>query len=178
MFRRCIGRWRSGRKLCNIIGVDFAGRNLKKLLSQFFTSLTKHKGRRTVGCLTGEPDLIDKTKRRIIDIKSSWSLDTFPATKEAAHDSGYEWQVRAYMMLWPDEVDSAEVAHCMVSTPDEFIGNEPDSLHIVDQINPMLRVTRCQYTRCTEKEALIRIKLESAQTYFDQVLDAIANDHA
>lgn len=146
--------------------------------SVFFTSHTKNTERRTVGHLTGEPDIVDIAGRKIKDIKSSWSLDTFPAIRAAGECSMYEWQGRAYMKLWPDEVDAFELAYCMVSTPEELIGHEDEALHLVDHIDPTLRVTRLTFTRCLKKEALIDVKLREAAKYFELVLEQIAQEHA
>ena len=46
--------------------------------SVFFTSLEKNTERRDNEWITGECDIA--APRKIIDIKSAWSLDTFPAT--------------------------------------------------------------------------------------------------
>ena len=48
--------------------------------------------------ITGECDIF--TGDTVIDIKSSWSLTTFPLLASMGENSGYEWQLRAYMMLW------------------------------------------------------------------------------
>lgn len=138
-----------------------------------FTSHAKNAERKENAWLTGECDIAGS---KIIDIKSSWSLATFPATRAAAEDSLYEWQVRGYMMLW--DLPSAEVAHCMVSTPEELIGYESESLHLVDHIDPGLRVTRVQYQRCPEAEALIKAKVQAAQIYFELCIEQINEEHA
>jgi hypothetical protein len=80
--------------------------------SVFFTSLEKNTERRDNEWITGECDIA--APRKIIDIKSAWSLDTFPATALQAHDADYEWQGRAYMWLW--EKPEFEVAWCLVWT--------------------------------------------------------------
>jgi hypothetical protein len=139
----------------------------------FFTNHKKNTERRTNKWLTGECDIL--ARDRIIDIKSSWSLATFPAFTEDAHDAGYEWQGRAYMMLW--DVDLFELAYCMVSTPPELMGWEPEDIHYVDHIDPLLRVTTIQYERCAEREELIKIKCEAAQKYVNEMIEQIANDH-
>lgn len=146
--------------------------------SVFFTSHVKNTERRTAGHLTGEPDIVDLAGRKIKDIKSCWSLDTFPAIRAAGECSLYEWQGRAYMKLWPDEVDEFELVYCMVSTPEELIGHEDEALHLVDHIDPTLRVTRLKFPRCPKKEALIDIKLKEAAKYFELVLEQIAEEHA
>lgn len=140
----------------------------------FFTDFVKNTERRTNDWVTGECDIA--TPRKIIDIKSSWSLATFPATSARGEDKTYEWQGRVYMWLW--DVDQFEIAYCMVNTPDELIGYEQPELHYVDHITPELRVTRVQYTRDRELEERIKQKVEDANLYLDSLVKQIAAEHA
>lgn len=139
----------------------------------FFTSHQKNIARMSNMWITGECDIF--TPEKIIDIKSSWSLATFPVTAEAGKDKGYEWQGRAYMWLW--DVDQFEVAYCLVNTPDELIGYEQPDLHYVDHINPELRVTRVQYTRDKALEDKIKQRVEAANEYLTAMVRQIANEH-
>lgn len=139
----------------------------------FFTSYVKNKERRENQWLTGELDLLPNGK--ITDIKSAWSLATFPATADDAHDSLYEWQGRGYMMLW--DVDAFEVAYCMVSTPEELIRYEQRELHIVDHIDPRLRVTLAQYQRDLELEERIKRKVTAAQSFIAATVERIRAEH-
>ena len=123
--------------------------------------------------LTGEADIV--ATHKIIDIKSSWCLTTFPVTAEQGEDKGYEWQLRAYMMLW--DKPFAEIAYCLVSTPDDLIGWEAPSLHQVDHINRELRVTVVPYERDLVLEEKIKIKVEAARLYYDQMVREIADQH-
>lgn len=140
----------------------------------FFTNHVKNTVRKTNDWITGECDIA--TPRKIIDIKSSWSLATFPATAARGEDKTYEWQGRAYMWLW--DVDQFEIAYCLVNTPDELIGYEQQDLHYVDHINAELRVTRVQYTRDRELEDRIKQKVEDANLYLQAVIRQIADEHA
>ena len=139
----------------------------------FFTNHQKNIVRMSNLWITGECDIF--TPEKIIDIKSSWSLATFPVTAEAGKDRGYEWQGRAYMWLW--DVDQFEVAYCLVNTPDELIGYEQQDLHYVDHINPELRVTRVQYTRDKALEDKIKQRVEAANEYLTAMVRQIANEH-
>lgn len=140
----------------------------------FFTNHVKNTERRTNDWITGECDIA--TPSKIIDIKSSWSLATFPATAARGEDKIYEWQGRAYMWLW--DVDHFEIAYCLVNTPAELIGYEQEELHYVDHINPELRVTRVQYTRDKELEEKIKQRVEDANLYLDAMVKQIAAEHA
>jgi hypothetical protein len=138
-----------------------------------FTNYVKNTERRENDWLTGECDIF--TGRNIHDIKAPWSLATFPATVFAGRDKDYEWQLRGYMMLW--NVDESEIDYCMVSTPDELIRYEPESMHYVDHIDPMLRVTRVPYARDKALEDKIKRKVDAAREYFDQIVQTIAEEH-
>lgn len=139
-----------------------------------FTNYVKNTERRENDWLTGECDIF--TGRKIHDIKASWSLATFPATVFAGRDRDYEWQLRSYMMLW--NVDESEIDYCMVSTPDELIRYEPEAIHYVDHIDPMLRVTRVPYKRDKSLEDKIKVKVDAARLYFEQIAQTIAEEHA
>ena len=78
-----------------IKGTDWEQNGIDLLNSVRFTQYTKNEERLSNEYMTGCCDII--TDDRIIDIKSSWSLETFPATSSEGDASGYEWQGRAYM---------------------------------------------------------------------------------
>jgi hypothetical protein len=139
----------------------------------FFTDYKKNEERKTNDWITGECDIY--TGKKIIDIKSSWSLATFPVLSEDGIDKQYEWQGRAYMMLW--NCDYFENAYCMVSTPEELLRYDQEELHYVDNIDESLRVTITPYERDLKLEEQIIIKCEAAQNYFNEVLERIAQDH-
>jgi hypothetical protein len=139
----------------------------------FFTNYAKNTERRTNEWLTGEADIVSPGK--VIDIKSSWSLSTFPVLADQGKDKGYEWQLRAYMMLW--DVDAAELAYCLVDTPDDLVGYEDSSLHSVGHINAELRVTTLSFERDKALEEKIKTRVTNANLYFDQVVKQIAEQH-
>jgi hypothetical protein len=146
--------------------------------SVFFTNYAKNTERRNNDWITGECDIY--TGKKVIDIKSPWSLATFPATVSAAtaacKERGYDWQGRAYMMLW--DVDEFEVAFCMVNTPDELIRFEQEELHYVDHIDGALRVTVAKYERDKALEDKIKFKVEAAKEYLQQLVNQINLEHA
>jgi hypothetical protein len=140
----------------------------------FFTSHVKNTIRLTDEHITGECDIIVPGVMGI-DIKSSWSKPTFPATAAAGADKLYEWQMRGYMKLW--SVPEWEVAYCLVNTPDELIRYEQADLHYVDDVDEALRVTIVRYTRDAELEAKIVTKVEAARRYLDHIVDEIHRQH-
>jgi hypothetical protein len=120
--------------------------------------------------MTGECDIL--ADDRVIDIKTSWNLETWPATPGEAHDNDYEWQGRAYLMLYEREI--FELVFCLVTTKDEFLNQwEQIDLHRVDHIAPEKRITSVIYERDLEKEELIREKLIFANEYYSQYINQL-----
>jgi hypothetical protein len=153
-------------------GILVEDRSIELLNSVTFSSHKKNTERKTNEWLTGEADIVAD---KIIDIKSSWSLATFPAVAADGENKAYEWQLRAYMMLW--DLEQAEIAYCLVSTPDHLVGFEDKALHYVDHIAPELRVTLIKYQRDKALEDKIKFKIDEARKYFDHVVKQISNEH-
>jgi hypothetical protein len=144
--------------------------------SVFFTDYTKNTERKTNEWVTGECDIHVPEKRRTIDAKSSWDKSTFPLTAAEAHDSLYEWQGRAYMMLW--DAIRHDVAFLLVSTPDELIRYEQQDLHLVDNVDEEKRVTVVTYLRELALEEKIKVKITAARAYLAELLATIEREHA
>jgi hypothetical protein len=135
-----------------------------------FTNYKKNEIRIEDEYLTGECDIL--VYDRIIDVKTSWNLETWPATPGEAHDNDYEWQGRAYLMLYECEI--FELVFCLVTTKDEFLNQwEQIDLHRVDHIAPEKRITSVIYERDLEKEELIREKLIFANEYYSQYINQL-----
>ena len=149
-------------------------RSIDLLNSVLFTDYKKNTERKTNDWLTGEADLV--TPNQIIDIKTSWSLSTFPCLASEGENKTYEWQLRAYMMLW--DLDQAQIAYCLVSTPDHLIGYEDKALHQVDHIAPELRVTLVGYQRDRTLEDKIKFKVDEARKYYDKIVKQISDEHS
>ena len=141
--------------------------------SVMLTNYIKNTERRENEWITGEADIV--ATHKIIDIKSSWCLTTFPVLAEQGEDKGYEWQLRAYMLLW--DKPYAEIADSLVSTPDDLIGWEAPALHQVDHISRELRVTTVPYERDLVLEEKIKVKVDAARLYYEQIVREIANQH-
>lgn len=155
-------------------GIQVEDQSIELLNSVLFTDYKKNTERKENDWITGECDIF--TGDMIYDIKSSWSLDTFPVLASQGENSTYEWQLRAYMWLW--NVDKAAIAYCLVNTPEELIGYENTSIHIVDHINPELRVTFVKYERDKSLEEKIPSKVEAARLYYQEVIEQISKEHS
>jgi hypothetical protein len=137
--------------------------------------IDKNTERRSNGFITGECDLFDASRRRGHDLKSSWSIATFPIAVADCEDKLYEWQMRGYMALW--DADEWEVNYALVDTPEKLIGYEPFALHVVSHIPEALRLTTWSITRDAAKEAAIFQKVLYAREYFAQVIREFAETH-
>jgi len=154
-------------------GLRVEDESIDLLGSVLLKSFVKNKERKTNDWITGEADIV--TEDSIIDIKSSWSLATFPALADQGKDKGYEMQLRAYMWLW--DKPKATIAYCMVNTPEDLMKWEAQSLHSVDHIIPELRVTLVHYERDRTIEEKIKFKVEAARQYFEEICREIGKQH-
>ena len=59
----------------------------------------------------------------------------------------------------------------------DLIGYENRAYHKVDHINPELRVTFVDYERDKTLEEKIKVKVEAARKYYDEVVALIAKQH-
>lgn len=68
----------------------------------------------------GTPDIIAPDK--VVDIKSSWSLDTFYKSKMKSDNLLYVIQLHVY--CWLTGRDKAELAYCVINTPKAILDKE------------------------------------------------------
>lgn len=122
--------------------------------------------------LTGEPDII--LDDMIIDVKSSWSLETFPATPYEGINKDYMWQLFAYCWLlgkW-----QAELIYCMIDTDDVLLGDwDNRSIHKVSHIEPAKRITVLRYAMLDEYIDQMREKLTACNEYYSQYINQLNN---
>ena len=157
-------------------GIEVEGDSIDLLNSVRGLSLFKNTERKSNEFITGECDLFDAEAKRGHDIKSSWSIATFPITVADCEDRLYEWQMRGYMALW--DADEWEVNYCLVDTPDRLIGFEPMHLHVVSHLPEWMRVTTWTVKRDIEKEAAIYEKVKAANEYLTSVINEFDQTHA
>jgi hypothetical protein len=147
--------------------------SIELLNKVLFENYTKHQGRQTKHNITGECDILTPTIIR--DVKTSWSVNTFPWFYDDAVKSikaaGYEWQMRAYMMLY--DVDKAAIDYCLTSTPDELYGWEDETIHVVDHINESKRVTSVYFERDKELEALMIDTVQECQEKYNELVNEL-----
>lgn len=136
------------------------------------TSYVKNDKRLINDIMTGECDIL--LDDHIIDIKTSWSLETFPALAEDGMNKDYEWQLRAYMYLY--DRPTAELIYCMVTTNDDLLSQWDNlSLHRVDHIDPDKRVTVIPFERDQDLESQMIEKLDAASELYVNYVNQLNN---
>jgi hypothetical protein len=154
-------------------GIQCEPDSISLLNKVYFKSYAKHVGRIETNLLTGECDIL--ADDHIRDVKTSWSLETFPCIIEDAHKDLYEWQGRAYMYLY--DRPTFYLDYCMVTTPEDLRKQESPAIHEVDHIPYELRVTTVIYKRDKELEDQMLIKCAAAQVYIEHIKKQILIDH-
>jgi len=159
-------------------GIDCEQDSIDLLNAVLFTNYKKNDERRKDEFFSGECDII-KPAELVRDIKTAWSLKTFPATvervQEIAKKSGYDWQGRVYMRLW--DVPEFSLDYAMVSTPEELRRYEQQELHEVDHIAPHLRITSALFKRDLDLEQKMVDKVGLSRDYLEKAIAQIATDH-
>jgi hypothetical protein len=154
-------------------GLQCEEHSIALLNDVLFTNYEKNTERKSTDILTGECDIY--TPELIIDIKTSWSFETFPATPSDINIKDYEYQLRGYMFLY--NVDRAALAYCMVDTPSDLIGYESEELHRVRDTPIQSLVTMLTIDRDyqLEEEMLERsaVAIEYYQQYINQIHEKI-----
>ena len=153
-----------------IKGTEWEQEGINLLNDIRFTNYTKNELRVENEYMSGCCDII--TDDLIIDIKSSWSLETFPATPSEGESSDYEWQGRAYMWLY--NRPAFELVYTMYTTPDELLTEWDNlSIHRVDHIPMHHRVTVLSYDRDMDKEEERRERLIYCNEYYSKYINEL-----
>ena len=85
-----------------------------------FEFLTKNEKYFENDYIKGTPDVI--TTSLIIDVKSSWSGETFPFFESELPNKDYYYQVMGYM--WLTGKQNALISYCLINTPEEIVNDE------------------------------------------------------
>ena len=148
-------------------GLDCEQASIDLLNAVMFEDFKKNSDRIEKNGFTGSWDI--RKDNVIRDIKTSWSASTFPFfqddAEQAVKKSGYDWQMRVYMML--TGADVAFVDYCLITTPEELLTDWDDwELHHVDHIPITKRVTSVRIERDLEIEQKMLDKYELANTLY------------
>ena len=136
------------------------------------TFYVKNKERYENEFLTGEPDII--LDDSIIDIKTSWSLETFPATQDEGANKEYMWQLMGY--CWLMNKTQAELIYCMIDTDDVLLSDWDNRfIHKVSHIDPVKRITCLKYEMNPDYIDQMKEKLTAATEYYNEYIEQLNN---
>lgn len=156
-------------------GMEVEGACIEMLSRLTGRPLVKNTERRTNGLISGECDVFDAALRHGRDVKAPYSMESMPIVLADCYDSGYEWQMQGYEILWDAETWSVD--YLLVDTPEELIGFEPQALHYVSHIPERLRWTSWLVQRDRALESLILDKVLAARRYYREVLNEFDRTH-
>jgi hypothetical protein len=139
-------------------------------------NLVKNDIRKENEFISGECDLFDAKRKRGHDIKSAWSVATFPICQLDCIDSMYEWQMRGYMMLW--DAEEWEVNYCLVDTPEALVGFEAMPMHLVSHIPENMRITTWNLKRDRTLEDAMKNKVVLARQYLIDTIKEFDRTHS
>lgn len=151
-----------------------------------FEFLTKNENYYQNDWVKGTPDII--TTSLVIDVKSSWSGDTFPFFETELPNKDYYYQVMGYM--WLTGKKNALISYCLINTPEEIVNDEirrtawgkyeiePSeetirdvvALHSFDHIPKDRRVKafHVEYNEGVVNE--MKTRIEHCRTYFNELI--------
>ena len=139
--------------------------------------------------IKGTPDVI--TDKLILDVKTSWSIDTFPFFETDIPNKDYYWQLQAYM--WLTDRDNAILAYCLVDTPltmvedeirreswakkeisvTEETENEVRARHEFSHIDEKLRVKAFLIERNESDIEAMKSRIEEARVYYNELINKL-----
>lgn len=110
--------------------------------------------------ITGTPDLI--TPDRVIDIKTSWSFETFPLFEEVIPSKSYMYQIQAYMHL--TGLRKGSVCYMLL--------DNPEIEHYYDGIGQALRMKRFDFEYDESIIERVHSKVADCRNYIHELLNA------
>lgn len=146
---------------------------IEMLAKKYDMPYVKNEETRGNGFVQGTADIV--ADNHIRDIKCSWSKKTFPLFPEDARNPIYEWQLRAYMMLYDKDVSYLD--YCLMPTPKSLIPAWEDvSLHEgIEKLDVATRVTTIEIVRDLSKESEMIGKVLQCRTYWNELLTITKN---
>lgn len=136
--------------------------------------LTKHVGRVENELITGECDILDLSRKLIIDTKCTWDIGTHPFFQDEAQEkvkkAGYDIQMQAYMWLYGCDVASIDfwLFPCPVELTKDW-DNREQLIDLVEQIDIRERLTTVVIERDEVIIQKIKDKIPHCQAYYEKL---------
>jgi hypothetical protein len=118
--------------------------------------------------INGTPDIL--TEDTVLDIKSSWSFDTFPLFSSNLPSKDYFAQVQGYMHLTGKKKGS--VIYVLMDTPDELIEKEWRSAGGTGLVTPEFKANY-KYTDISSELRVKRFDFDYDADFIGQVVDKV-----
>jgi len=119
--------------------------------------------------LTGTPDVL--TDDVLIDVKSSWNVDTFPMFDKELKNKDYYYQLQAYM--WLTGKTESYLCYCLVDTPKFIIKAEVRKLHKPRYSDIKAIVLKHKFNEDTENHRVKTFKVELDAEVITQIKERI-----
>lgn len=149
------------------IAIQMSGRTRKR-------NYRKHNGRISNDLITGECDVLDLSKKLIIDTKCTWDIGTHPFFQDEAQEkvkkAGYDIQMQAYMWLYDCEV--ANIDFWLFPCPIELTKDWDDReqlIDLVEMIDIRERLTTVVIERDESIIQKIKDKIPHCQAYYEKL---------
>lgn len=148
-------------------------------------NLVKNDERLNNDFLTGIPDaFIGESIYKagyIIDVKTSWDIETFLVNLGRPLYSLYWWQIQGYLAITGAQV--GEVAYCLVNTPQSLINNEiyklKDRMDVVTDQDPkflakeMELINNLMFDDIPEQDRILRFLVERDDEAIQKVYNRV-----
>tara|TARA_R100001480_G_scaffold103108_1_gene106207 strand:- start:103 stop:756 length:654 start_codon:yes stop_codon:yes gene_type:complete len=119
--------------------------------------------------VTGTPDVL--TDSVLIDVKSSWNVDTFPMFDKELKNKDYYYQLQAYM--WLTGKTESYLSYCLVNTPKFIIKAEVRKLHKPRYSDIKAIILKHKFNADTEKRRVKSFKVELDLEVIGQIKERI-----
>ena len=119
--------------------------------------------------VTGTPDVL--TEEVLLDVKSSWNVDTFPMFDKTLENKLYYYQLQTYM--WLTNRTESYLCYCLVDTPEFIIDAEIRKLDKPTEQDVNEVKLKHKFYEDTEKYRVKTFKVELDLEVIEQIKERI-----
>ena len=119
--------------------------------------------------VTGTPDVL--TEDVLLDVKSSWNVDTFPMFDKELKNKDYYYQLQAYM--WLTNKTESYLCYCLVDTPKFIIKAEVRKLHKPRYSDIKAIILKHKFNADTEKYRVKSFQVVRDDDVIEQIKERI-----
>ncbi len=131
--------------------------------------LYKNEEHYTNDYVTGTPDVL--TSDVLLDVKSSWSVDTFPMFDKTLENKLYYYQLQSYM--WLTGRTESYLCYCLVDTPKFIIKAEVKKLYKPTYSQIKAIILKHRFNEDTEKYRVKSFKVELDLEVIEEIKNRI-----